>query len=139
MGGIVVIIYIVFIICIVQASKKAGDNSHANAPKRQQAVPQKHTTSRPNVPRKQTKPKVKMQPHMEEHMEEYSQPKNKRDYSFGEDPYKDQRIIAIRLMEGDPVPEGYNAIRCNYCGAINLTTKNCREYHSCYFCHQPID
>jgi hypothetical protein len=50
-----------------------------------------------------------------------------------------KRTIALRLIEGEPVPQGYNAYRCSYCGAISLVKKGARGKHSCYFCHDPID
>lgn len=67
------------------------------------------------------------------------QPKIRTNNLWGEDEHAHQRIVAIRLMEGDPVPEGYVRVKCPYCNADNLVTKNCRQYHSCYFCRVPID
>ncbi len=56
-----------------------------------------------------------------------------------QDNYKGKRTVAVRLMEGDPVPEGYRGIACHYCGAVNLVKKNSPAKHSCYFCREPID
>lgn len=50
-----------------------------------------------------------------------------------------KRTVALRLIEGEPVPQGYNAYRCSYCGAISLVKKGAGGKHSCYFCHNPID
>ena len=76
---------------------------------------------------------------MEPHKEEKIQPRIRTNNLWGEDEHASQRIVALRLMEGDPVPEGYVRVKCPYCGADNLVTKHCRQYHSCYFCRVPID
>ena len=52
---------------------------------------------------------------------------------------KAKRSVALRLMEGDPVPEGYQGVACHYCGAVNMIKKNSAAKHSCYFCREPID
>jgi len=59
--------------------------------------------------------------------------------NYGEDSHRSKRRIALRLMEGDPVPEGYVCVRCHYCGAENLVRRNSRDYHSCYFCREALD
>lgn len=89
----------------------------------------------PNVPRKKKSERNFMEPHQEEKI----QPRIRTNNLWGEDAHAGQRIVALRLMEGDPVPEGYVRIKCPYCGADNLVTKNCKQYHSCYFCRVPID
>ena len=76
---------------------------------------------------------------MEPHREESIQPKIRSNNLWGEDEHAGKRIVALRLMEGDPVPEGYRKIKCPYCAADNLVTKHCKEYHSCYFCRVAID
>ena len=76
---------------------------------------------------------------MEPHREEARQPRIRTNNLWGEDEHAKQRIVALRLMEGDPVPEGYVRIKCPYCAADNLVTKHCKQYHSCYFCRVPID
>lgn len=58
---------------------------------------------------------------------------------WDEDPYAKQRSVALRLMEGDPVPEKYKRVKCPYCAADNLVVKGSKQYHSCYFCRVPID
>ena len=98
-------------------------------------VPKKRGGSIPNVPRKKKIDKTFMEPHKEETL----QPKIRTNNLWGEDEHAKQRIVALRLMEGDPVPDGYVRIRCPYCAADNLVTKHCKEYHSCYFCRVPID
>ena len=98
-------------------------------------VPEKKATAIPNVPVKKKKESVYMAPHREE----VRQPKIRTNNLWGEDEHAKQRIVALRLMEGDPVPQGYVKIRCPYCAADNLVTKNCKQYHSCYFCRVPID
>ncbi|MBR4982256.1 MAG: hypothetical protein IKY94_06830 [Lachnospiraceae bacterium] len=98
-------------------------------------IPRKGTPVTPNVPRK----KKYSQTIMEPHKEEMYQPKIRTNNLWGEDEHARQRIVALRLMEGDPVPEGYTKIRCPYCAADNLVTKHCKQYHSCYFCRVPID
>lgn len=89
----------------------------------------------PNVPRKKKSERTFMEPHKEEKI----QPQIRTNNLWGEDAYAGQRIVALRLMEGDTVPEGYVRIKCPYCGADNLVTKKCKQYHSCYFCRVPID
>ncbi len=67
-------------------------------------------------------------------------PENKKSIpSKLEDAGSRKRAIAIRLMEGDPVPEGFNGYVCAYCGAVNLVKKGSKGKHCCYFCHDPID
>lgn len=97
--------------------------------------PMKGMTSIPNVPSKKKQASVFMEPHKEER----HQPKIRTNNLWGEDEHAGKRIVALRLMEGDPVPEGYTRIKCPYCAADNLVTKHCNQYHSCYFCRVPID
>ena len=98
-------------------------------------VPKSGKTAIPNVPVKKKKEQIFMEPHKEES----KQPKIRNNNLWGEDEHARQRIVALRLMEGDPVPEGYTKIKCPYCAADNLVTKHCKQYHSCYFCRVPID
>ena len=98
-------------------------------------VPTKGRTAVPNVPGKKKQKSVFMEPHKEEQY----QPKIRTNNLWGEDEHASKRIVALRLMEGDPVPEGYVRVKCPYCAADNLVTKHCRQYHSCYFCRVPID
>lgn len=98
-------------------------------------VPKNGRSSMPNVPAKKRREKTFMEPHREEKI----QPKIRNNNLWGEDEHANRRIVALRLMEGDPVPEGYVKIKCPYCGADNLVTKHCKQYHSCYFCRVPID
>ena len=95
----------------------------------------KGKTAIPNVPNKKRQPPVFMEPHREESF----QPKIRNNNLWGEDEHASQRIVALRLMEGDPVPEANTRIKCPYCAADNLVTKHCKQYHSCYFCRVPID
>ena len=97
--------------------------------------PSKGKTAIPNVPSKKRQTPVFMEPHKEERY----QPKIRTHNWWGEDEHAGKRIVALRLMEGDPVPEGYERIKCPYCAADNLVTKHCKQYHSCYFCRVPID
>ena len=106
--------------------------------KGKEAVPNvtaKGKSAIPNVPRKNRRDKSFLEPHQEEHY----QPQIRTNNLWGEDEYADRRIVALRLMEGDPVPAGYTKIKCPYCAADNLVTKHCKQYHSCYFCRVPID
>ena len=98
-------------------------------------VSTKGRTAIPNVPSKKRQVPVFMEPHKEE----LFQPQIRTNNLWGEDEHASQRIVALRLMEGDPVPEGYERIKCPYCAADNLVTKHCNQYHSCYFCRVPID
>ena len=98
-------------------------------------VPKSGKTVIPNVPMKKKTGRTFMEPHKEEKI----QPRIRTNNLWGEDEHASQRIVALRLMEGDPVPEGYVRVKCPYCGADNLVTKHCRQYHSCYFCRVPID
>ena len=98
-------------------------------------VPSKGKTATPNIPNKKRQSPVFMEPHKEENY----QPKIRSNNLWGEDEHAGKRIVALRLMEGDLVPEGYTRIKCPYCAADNLVTKHCKQYHSCYFCRVPID
>ena len=124
MGIFVIIFYVVVISLIIKAKKQELSSNE-----------KKGKTVKPNVPRKPEPKKVVM----EAHKEEEKQPKIRTNNLWGEDQYAGKRIVALRLMEGDPVPQGYTVIRCPYCAAENLVTKNCRQHHSCYFCRVPID
>lgn len=155
-GLIFYIAIIVFIIKVKQtaqsgASQKSGTNyggkhlaqKHTEAKQMElfdmiSEVSEKKTKVHdaiPNVPTKKKPDRTYMEPHKEE----ARQPKIRTNNLWGEDEHANQRIVALRLMEGDPVPGGYEKIRCPYCGADNLVTKHCKEYHSCYFCRVPID
>ena len=98
-------------------------------------VPSKGRSAIPNTPRKKRYTPVFMEPHKEER----NQPQIRNNNLWGEDEHASSRIVALRLMEGDPVPEGYERIKCPYCAADNLVTKHCKQYHSCYSCRVPID
>lgn len=157
-----VIFYIVIFAIIVNAKKqeninkgnlteKAKNNVEKNLVQRQNQGKEKETVSNkaktgrqmeseqkqaiPNVPRKKERRNISLEPHREEHI----QPRIRANNLWGEDKFANQRIVALRLMEGDPVPQGYVVIRCPYCAAENLVTKNCKQHHSCYFCRVPID
>lgn len=121
------IIFYIIIFAIIASAKKAAKSNDRNAAKRKTAIP--------NVPRKKRQAPVFMEPHKEESF----QPKIRNNNLWGEDEHASKRIVALRLMEGDPVPEGYTRIKCPYCAADNLVTKHCKQYHSCYFCRVPID
>lgn len=118
---------------------KRENRTVPNVPKRENRtmpnVPKSGRTITPNVPSKKKREKIFMEPHREEQI----QPKIRTNNLWGEDEHAHQRIVALRLMEGDSVPEGYVTIRCPYCAADNLVTKHCKQYHSCYFCRVPID
>lgn len=51
---------------------------------------------------------------------------------------KDNRIAAIRLYEGDHVPQGYRMVKCHYCAAENLIAHSARGNYMCYFCHEDL-
>ena len=150
------IIFYVIIFAVFASAKKAAQNGKdhggektkasakrktaiPNVPNRKKMVtpnvPGKGKTVTPNVPRKKRYPAIFMEPHTEEKY----QPRIRNNNLWGEDEHASKRIVALRLMEGDPVPEGYTRIKCPYCGADNLVTKHCKQYHSCYFCRVPID
>lgn len=126
-----IIFYIIIFAIFINAKRAAGSGSE----QKRRNVPKKGTSVTPNVPRKKKYPQTIMEPHKEE----MYQPKIRTNNLWGEDEHARQRIVALRLMEGDPVPEGYVKIRCPYCAADNLVTKHCKQYHSCYFCRVPID
>lgn len=117
--------------------KKVTAQGIGTSEKKQVPVPNvsKKQTAVPNIPRK----KEKKRKVLELHKEETLQPKIRTNNLWGEDKYAHSRIVALRLMEGDPVPQGYVVVRCPYCAAENLVTKNCKQHHSCYFCRVPID
>lgn len=122
MGLFGIIFYIIIIVIFINAKKMAqsGSDYKRNSSPQGKYSGQKQIS---NVPKK----------------EEQIQPKIRTNNLWGEDEHAHQRIVALRLMEGDPVPEGYEKIKCPYCGADNLVTKHCKQYHSCYFCRVPID
>ena len=140
-----VIFYIIVIVIFVNAKKAAQSGKEPKTTaipnvsnKGKTPVPNvssKGKNAIPNVPRKKQNKKTFLEPHKEEHY----QPKIRTNNLWGEDEHADKRIVALRLMEGDPVPEGYVKIKCPYCAADNLVTKHCKQYHSCYFCRVPID
>lgn len=92
-------------------------------------------TAVPNVPRKKQHHRSFWAPHKEETL----QPQIRTNSLWEEDKHAGKRIVALRLMEGEAVPQGYVQVKCSYCGADNLVTQNCKQYHSCYFCRVPID
>lgn len=167
MGLFGVIFYILIIVIFINAKKAAGSGSdHRRGTTRtnlqgnysgQKNYTSKQTTALPNVPKQgksalpnvpskgqKTIPNVPVKKKnertfMESHKEETMQPKIRTNNLWGEDEHAKQRIVALRLMEGDPVPDGYVKIRCPYCAADNLVTKHSKQYHSCYFCRVPID
>lgn len=51
---------------------------------------------------------------------------------------KGERMPALRLYEGDPVPKGYRMVNCSYCGAENLVPYSSRQPYMCYFCHEDL-
>lgn len=51
---------------------------------------------------------------------------------------KGNRIAAIRLYEGDHVPQGYRMVKCHYCAAENLIAHSARGNYMCYFCHEDL-
>ncbi|MBR5597882.1 MAG: hypothetical protein IKW30_10800 [Lachnospiraceae bacterium] len=127
------IIFYVIIIAIFAGAKKAAKSGKGTT-----AIPniqKKGRYSMPNVPPMKKSTSIFMEPHVEEKY----QPKIRTNNLWGEDEHADKRIVALRLMEGDPVPQGYVRIQCPYCAADNLVTKHCKQYHSCYFCRVPID
>ena len=141
------IIFYVIVIAIFASAKRMAQStgSHSNhestpnIPTKGKVAtpntPAKGRVATPNVPRKKKYSNVFLEPHREEKV----QPKIRTNNLWGEDEHAKERIVALRLMEGDPVPEGYTRIKCPYCGADNLVTKHCKQYHSCYFCRVPID
>ena len=123
----------------IQNVLETGSRAIPNVPEKgytvKPNVPKTGRTAVPNVPVKKRKERRFMEPHREERV----QPKIRNNNLWGEDEHAHQRIVALRLMEGDPVPEGYVKVKCPYCAAENLVTKHCKQYHSCYFCRVPID
>ena len=144
--GIIFYIIIIVIFINVKKSAQSGSNVSKKEKKIIPNVPANKRKTIPNIPKngKAVIPNVPIskktnKTFMEPHKEEVRQPQIRTNNLWGEDEHAHQRIVALRLMEGDPVPEGYIKIRCPYCGADNLVTKHCKEYHSCYFCRVPID
>ncbi len=48
-------------------------------------------------------------------------------------------VVAERLFDGDPVPQGKRCAACGYCGAENLVPMVPRMRYSCYFCREPLN
>ena len=46
--------------------------------------------------------------------------------------------VAMRLYEGDSIPQGKRLSVCSYCGAENLLPMGARERYCCYFCREPL-
>lgn len=151
------IVFYIVIIAIFISAKRAAQSGHEQNKSRdynkttgnysgQKAMPKNINTGMPNtakkistvIPNVPTRKKA-VRTYMEPHREEALQPRIKTNSLWGEDEHAKQRVVALRLMEGDPVPEGYVKIKCPYCAADNLVTKHCKQYHSCYFCRVPID
>lgn len=134
MSLFVLVFYIMFIVFIIKVKKAAQSGGNLEGERKQggrySAINQTETKENglfDSVSSAELK------------WEEARQPKIRNNNLWGEDKYAKQRSVALRLMEGDPVPSGYVKIKCPYCGAENLVTKNCKKYHSCYFCRVPID
>lgn len=51
---------------------------------------------------------------------------------------EENRMVALRLYEGDHVPQGYRMVRCSYCAAENLIAHSARGKYMCYFCHEDL-
>ena len=142
-----IIFYVIIFMIIISAKKAAqSGNDHRksyNEPRKmgnysgqRSSAPPRSIVVKPDVSDKEKKTgRTFMEPHKEEKI----QPRIRTNNLWGEDEHAGQRIVALRLMEGDPVPEGYVRVKCPYCGADNLVTKHCKQYHSCYFCRVPID
>lgn len=137
--------YVIIFVIFVKAKKSAESGKNhkrsyniPNIPKNGRTIvpnaPKNGRTIVPNVPVKKVEKNF-----MEPHREEQVQPRIRNNNLWGEDEHAHQRIVALRLMEGDAVPSGYVRIKCPYCNADNLVTKDCKQYHSCYFCRVPID
>ena len=129
------IVFYIIIIGIFINGKRIISNIPKSENKTIPNVPKNGKSATPNVPVKKRQKTTFMEPHKEEQI----QPKIRNNNLWGEDEHAHKRIVALRLMEGDLVPEGYVKIRCPYCAADNLVTKHCKQYHSCYFCRVPID
>ena len=140
-----ILFYLMIIVFFIKAKKTAESGKSASHEKKHKGsysgqtqvpnVPKSGKISTPNVSGGKRTEKAFAEPHREEQY----QPKIRTNNLWGEDEHAHRRIVALRLMEGDPVPEGYVKIKCPYCGADNLVTKHCKQYHSCYFCRVPID
>ena len=108
-------------------SKKQGGQSKVKTAR---------ASARPNIPDKKRNKTTKKIP---AHLALQEEAITGHSGYIKQDNYRGKRSVATRLMEGDPVPEGYLGISCHYCGAVNLVKKNSRAKHSCYFCREPID
>lgn len=51
---------------------------------------------------------------------------------------RSSRMVAMRLYEGDQVPQGYRMVKCGYCAAENLIAYSSRGDYMCYFCHEDL-
>lgn len=117
------------IILLIIGSKQAKGN-------RQKRAKTARTTVRSKIPvNKGSKPAKKLPSHLEKQERVITGQSG----SIPKDEGRGKRKTALRLMEGDPVPEGYLGITCHYCAAVNLVKKNSPAKHNCYFCREPID
>lgn len=138
-----IIMAILMVFTVIKEKKKRDGKGVINKP--QEGFPfwrkkdeSPKTSSKPNVPNKKFGRKSKKLP---SHLESRSQAIT-RQTGTGNGRMENthtRRTIALRLMEGDPVPRGYDTYVCHYCGAVNLVKHGARGKHSCYFCHDPID
>lgn len=48
------------------------------------------------------------------------------------------RREGVRLLPGDPVPQGMRVAVCPYCGAENLVPGGSRDKFGCYFCREDL-
>ena len=150
MSGFLGIIFYVVVISIFINAKNAAqkEGKRGTSSKRTQtpnvSVNRRNVMTKVPEIKKVTEPKtVPNQKRESDYRENYkndSWQQNRRKYDlWGEDEYAAQRVVALRLMEGDPVPENYRKVKCPYCGADNLVVKGSKQYHSCYFCRVAID
>lgn len=100
--------------------KKAGKIGSASE-RRNKPVTYQKTTAQPVKKNSAVMPEHKKVPPKQTRMEK-----------------KGNRIAALRLYEGDHVPQGYRMVRCSYCAAENLIAYSSKGDYMCYFCHEDL-
>lgn len=150
------IFWIIVIYIIISKTKKAQGQTNnrttqvntsrtVQQPQRNFAVVTEQKKIQPNVERKcaaEDRHRSENNIHQKRPVQQTSVPNVKRAYT--EVPKQTRmekqvsRMVAMRLYEGDRVPQGYRMVKCGYCAAENLIAYSSRGAYMCYFCHEDL-
>ena len=98
-------------------------------------------TPKPNVPRNQQKQKdLSTTDYLQRKARADEQEHRKEKYLEMQRAKRETGGIpaAVRLYEGDSVPDGMTRVRCSYCAADNLIPEGSRQRYTCYFCREEL-